>query len=122
MPGADTFKGCVETLFTRNNDLKLLKPVALLFLLNLIDAVVSIGLVRTGVATEANHLMAWLLDAGDLPFLAVKLGMGAFACGVFLYGADRKLARFGVTLALIVYGCVMGLHVGTGLAALGLLT
>jgi len=101
---------------------KLLRPVALLFVLNLVDAVVSIGWVRSGLSSEANHLMAAFLDAGNLPFLAAKLGMGTLCCGVLLYGADRKLARIGVSIALVVYVCVMGLHVGTGLAAYGFLT
>ena len=102
--------------------MKLLRPVLLLFLLNLIDAVVSIGWVRSGLASEANHLMAAFLDAGNLPFLAAKLGMGTLCCGVLLYGADHKLAKVGVSVALVVYVCVMGLHVGTGLAAYGFLT
>ena len=102
--------------------MKLLRPVALLFLLNLIDAVVSIGWVRSGMAPEANQLMAVFLDAGNIPFLAAKLGMGALCCGVLLYGADQRLARVGVSLALVVYFGVMGLHVGTGLAAYGFLT
>jgi hypothetical protein len=101
---------------------RLIRPVALLFILNLIDAVVSIGWVRSGLAPEGNQLMASFLDAGNLPFLAAKLGMGALTCAVLLYGADFKLARVGVSLALIVYVCVMGLHVGTGLAAYGFLT
>jgi hypothetical protein len=93
-----------------------------LFVLNLIDAIVSIGWVRTGITTEGNQLMAAFLDAGNLPFLAAKIGMGTLTCAVLLYGADHKLARIGVSVALVVYVCVMGLHLGTGLAAVGLLT
>lgn len=102
--------------------MKLLRPVCFLFLLNLIDAVVSIGWVRTGLAPEGNHLMAAFLDAGNVPFLAAKLGMGTLTCAVLLYGAEYRLAKIGVSVALVVYVCVMGLHVGTGLAAYGLLT
>jgi len=102
--------------------LKLLRPVAFLFLLNLIDAIVTMGWVRTGTSSEANHLMAAFLDAGNIPFLAAKLGMGALCCGVLLYGSEYKLARIGVSVALAVYVCVMGLHVGTGLAAYGFLS
>jgi hypothetical protein len=102
--------------------MKLLKPVALLFVLNLIDALVSIGWVRNGLATESNQLMSAFLDAGNIPFLVAKLGMGTLACAVLLYGADHKLAKVGVSVALTVYVWVMFLHVGTGLAAYGLLT
>jgi hypothetical protein len=48
--------------------------------------------------------------------------MGLFTCTVLYYGAEYKLARVGVSVALIVYVCVMGMHVGTGLAAYGLLS
>jgi len=102
--------------------LKLIRPICLLFVLNVIDAFVSIGWVRTGMATEVNHLMASLLDVGNLPFLAAKLGMGALTCGVLYYGAEYKLARLGVSIALAAYIGVMGLHVGTGLAVYGFLS
>jgi hypothetical protein len=101
---------------------KLIKPVCILFLLNLLDAVSTLGWVRSGIAPEGNQLMATFLDAGNTPFLITKLGMGALCCGVLLYGADYKLARVGVSLALVVYVCVIGLHVGTGLAAYGVFT
>jgi len=101
---------------------KLLRPVCLLFLLNLIDALVTLGWVRTGMASEGNGLMATLLDAGNGQFLIAKLGMGCLTCAVLLYGAEYKMAKVGVSIALVVYTCVMGLHVGTGLAAYGFLT
>jgi uncharacterized membrane protein YebE (DUF533 family) len=63
--------------------------------------------------------MAGLLDVGDFPFLLVKLGMGAITALVLLRGADRKLARYGVALALVVYAGAMGSHIFTGLAAFG---
>jgi hypothetical protein len=121
-PGVRSFLGRVKRLCTQENLVKLIKPVCLLFVLNLIDACVTIGWVRTGLAPEGNGLMAAFLDAGNLPFLVAKLGMGAVCCAVLLYGADYKLARFGVSIALVVYMCVMGLHVGTGLAAYGFLS
>ena len=102
--------------------MKLLRPVIFLFVLNLIDAVVSIGWVRNGLATEGNNIMAAFLDAGNTPFLIAKLGMGTLTCAVLLYGAEYKLAKVGVSVALFVYVCVMGLHVGTGLAAYGIFT
>jgi hypothetical protein len=101
---------------------KLIKPVALLFLLNLIDAIASTGWVRSGITTEANQLMAPLLDLGSLPFLAFKIVIGTLTCGVLLYGAENRVARVGLTVALIIYIGVTGLHLGTGLLAYGFLT
>ena len=95
------------------------RAVVVLLLLNLIDAVVTIFWVRNGLAPEANGLMASLLDIGDFPFLLVKLGMGAATALVLLRGADKKLARYGVVIALTAYAGAMGSHVLTGLAAYG---
>ena len=98
------------------------RAVYLLFTLNLIDAVVTIIWVRSGMAPEANHLMASLLDSGVLPFVAVKLGMGVVTCMTLLYGSGFRLARIGVAVALVVYAGAMLSHILTGIAAYGYLT
>ncbi|HEX6127285.1 MAG TPA: DUF5658 family protein [Pyrinomonadaceae bacterium] len=95
------------------------RAVFLLFLLNLVDALVTLIWVTSDLAPEANHLMAALLDWGVFPFLLVKVGMGAFTAAVLLYGSEYKLARVGVTVALVTYIGVMGSHVLTGLAVFG---
>lgn len=97
----------------------LVAPTLLLFGLNLLDALLTIIWVREGVATEGNQLMASLLDMGDGPFLAVKITVGAIAAGVLLRWGSRPLARYGVAVALAVYISLMGIHLFTGLAAMG---
>ncbi len=97
-------------------------PTLLLFALNLLDALLTIMWVRSGVATEGNQLMAALLDIGNGPFLAVKVAMGAVAALVILRSGSRPLARYGVAVALAVYIGLMGVHLFTGLAALGLVS
>jgi hypothetical protein len=97
------------------------RAVYLLFSLNLIDAIVTIIWVRSGVAPEANQLMASLLDGGVILFLGVKLGMGVITCVTLLYGSGFRLARIGVAVALVVYAGVMLSHVLTGIAASGYL-
>jgi hypothetical protein len=92
------------------------RAVFLLFFLNLVDTVVTIFWVGTGSAPEANHLMAALLDWGVLPFIIAKVGMGAFTAVVLLYGSEYKLAKIGVTIALVTYAGVMASHILTGLA------
>ena len=95
------------------------RAVFLLFSLNLIDAFVTLVWVGGGYAPEANHLMAVALDWGVLPFLLIKIGMGAFTAVVLLYGAEYKLARIGVTVALVAYSGVMAFHALTYLAVQG---
>ncbi|MGH9947010.1 MAG: DUF5658 family protein [Pyrinomonadaceae bacterium] len=101
----------------------LFREAFLLFSLNLLDALLTIIWVRNGVATEGNILMAKLLDVGDLTFLGFKLVIGTFAAFVFLkWGGTSRLGRYGLSFAIAVYISLMGIHIVTGLSALGVFT
>lgn len=100
----------------------MLRPTLLLFTLNFFDAVLTIYWVRNGFAEEGNQLMARLLDIGDLPFLAVKIAVGAVAAVVLWRWKNLRLARYGLALALFVYISLMGVHFFTGLSAFGLIS
>ena len=89
-------------------------PAFLLFALNLLDALLTIVWVRSGVATEGNQLMASLLDIGNGPFLAVTV-----AAVVLIRWGSRPLAKYGLSVALAIYIGLMGIHLFTGLAAFG---
>lgn len=93
-----------------------------LFMLNLFDAFLTIYWVRNGYASEGNIIMAGLLDMGNTPFLAVKLGMGAIAAAVLLRWKNLRIAQYGLGLALIIYTGVMAVHFLTGLSAFGYLS
>ena len=97
----------------------LFRETFLLFSLNLLDAILTIVWVRNGVAIEGNQLTARLLDSGDLTFLSAKIAIGTIAALVLLRWGNRRLARYGLTLALAVYISLMGIHVMTGLTAFG---
>jgi len=99
--------------------MQLVGPTILLFVLNVLDGLLTIIWVRSGVATEGNGMMGRLLDMGDGPFLLVKVGIGLFTTIVLLRWRHRKLARYGVTVALAVYIGLMGIHLVTGLSAFG---
>ena len=90
-----------------------------LFLLNWLDAQLTLIWVRSNIATEANNLMAKLLHIGDAPFLLTKLAIGAFAAYMLYRCSHLTLARRGMQLVLSVYGALMLVHVATGLSALG---
>src|SRR5688572_16808674 len=99
--------------------MQLMAPTLLLFTLNLLDAILTIVWVRSGVATEGNQLMAQLLDIGNGPFLGVKIGIGAIAAFVLYRWGSRPLAKYGLTVALAVYLGLMAIHFFTGLSAFG---
>jgi len=100
----------------------LFRETFLLFSLNLLDAILTIIWVRNGVATEGNNLMARLLDSGDFTFLTAKIAVGTITALVLLRWGHRRLARYGLTLALAVYISLMGIHVVTGLSAFGFIS
>lgn len=102
--------------------MQLFRGTSLLFALNLLDALLTIVWVRSGVATEGNQLMARLLEVGDFTFLAVKIAIGTIAAVVLLRWGNLKLAQYGLAVALAVYICLMGVHIFTGLSAFGLLS
>src|SRR2546423_2794004 len=88
----------------------------LLFILNWLDAQLTIMWVRANVATEGNGLMARLLEIGDAPFLCVKLAVGAFAAYVLYRFSHVRLARRGLKLALALYIGIMLGHATTGMS------
>ena len=91
----------------------------LLFLLNWLDAQLTILWVRGGVATEGNGLMAYLLDRGNAPFLSTKLLVGALVAYTLYRFSHVALARRGLTFVLALYLTLMGVHAATGASALG---
>lgn len=91
----------------------------LLFLLNWLDAQLTILWVRGGVATEGNGLMAYLLDLGNAPFLCAKLAVGALVAYTLYRFSHLALARRGLRLTLGLYLALMLVHAATGASALG---
>ena len=94
------------------------KSVAL-FVLNLLDAQLTLLWVRLGVATEGNGLMARVLEAGAVPFLATKLAVGGLVAYTLYRFSHLALARRGLAFVLCLYGFLMCVHAAAGMTALG---
>lgn len=91
----------------------------LLFVLNWLDAQLTLLWVHSNVATEGNGLMGELLKFGDAPFILVKLLVGGFAAYTLYRCSHLPLARRGMRLVLTIYGVLMLVHAATGMSALG---
>ena len=102
--------------------MKLSQQTLLLFVLNFIDGVLTIYWIHNGFASEGNQLMAGLLDIGYLPFLAVKTAVGAVAAMVLWHWGNLRLAQYGLTVVLLIYLSLMGVHLITGLSACGVIS
>jgi hypothetical protein len=96
-----------------------LTKALLLFVLNWLDAQLTIVWVRMNVATEGNGLMGQLLDHSEASFLSVKLCVGALAGYILYRCADIPIARRGMKLVLGIYLALMVVHAATGFYALG---
>ena len=91
----------------------------LLFVLNWLDAQLTLLWVHSNIATEGNGLMGQLLKIGDAPFMLMKLAVGGFAAYMLYRCAHLPLARRGMQLVLTIYGALMFVHAATGMSALG---
>ena len=96
-----------------------LSKSCLLFVLNFLDAQLTLVWIRLNVATEGNALMALVLKYGDLTFLGVKLAVGGFAAYVLYRCAHLPLAKYGLNVVLGIYAMLMLVHAATGCVALG---
>jgi hypothetical protein len=96
-----------------------LSKALLLFMLNWLDAQLTLLWVKLNVATEGNSLMAQILNHGEGSFLLFKLFIGAFSAYILYRCAHLPLARRGMTFVLCVYLGLMVVHVATGCSALG---
>ncbi len=95
----------------------LLKAV-LLFGLNLLDALLTLIWVQSGLAEEGNGLMANVLSFGGGLFLFVKIAIGVLAVLVFYRWSSLRITQIGLSLALGIYFLLMGVHAVTCYAAL----
>ncbi|MFL6230985.1 MAG: DUF5658 family protein [Pyrinomonadaceae bacterium] len=90
----------------------------LLFVLNMLDAQLTVVWVRAGVATEGNGLMARVLAAGVAPFFLTKLLIGGLVAFLLYRFSSLAVARRGTRLVLGIYLALMLVHAATGLSAL----
>lgn len=97
-----------------------LSKALLLFVLNWVDAQLTLVWVRLNVATEGNAIMAHFLDQGDVYFFVIKLAVGAAAAYILYRCAHVPLAKRGLTFVLCLYVALMFVHAATGCVALGL--
>lgn len=96
-----------------------LSKSCLLFVLNALDAQLTVLWIRLNVASEGNSLMARVLEHGEWTFLGAKLAIGAFAAYILYRCAHLRLARHGLTAVLGIYTVLMLVHAATGCVALG---
>ena len=78
--------------------------------LNLLDAVLTLFWVNTGIATEANVLLAELVESNAVLFMAVKLALVSAGMWLLWRHRERPLAVFGMLLAFLTYNTLLLYH------------
>lgn len=79
-------------------------------LLNLLDAVFTLVWVHTGVATEANALLAAALDYSTIAFMLAKLSVVSAGVLVLWKYRRRRLSVAGLTLVFVIYNALLIYH------------
>lgn len=78
--------------------------------LNLLDAVLTLLWVNAGIATEANVLLAQLVESNAVLFMAVKLTLVSAGMWLLWRHRQRPLAIFGMLLAFLTYNSLLLYH------------
>ncbi len=94
--------------------------VVALVILNLLDAVFTLTWVQLGVATEANVLLADVLDASAVAFMVVKLGLVSLGVELLWRQRRRRLAVVGLLLCFVTYNALLVYHLGIAAVAVQL--
>lgn len=83
-----------------------------ILMLNIADAIYTLGYVQSGLAVEDNPLMADLLAHSPLAFVLGKLGL--VCLGLFLLWRKRHqpLASCGLVVLFMVYYGILMVHLG----------
>ncbi|MCA9602508.1 MAG: DUF5658 family protein [Polyangiales bacterium] len=90
-------------------------------LFNLLDLVLTLVVVLTGLAIEANPVMAEALDAGPLPFSLVKLALVSMGVWIIWRYRHRPAAVFAGGAVFAAYVFVLFVHMkGVHLASLAM--
>ena len=87
----------------------------IMLILNLFDALATIGWIEAGLATEANPVMAGALEGGPAAFILSKVALVTLAAGLLWRFRKETFARLALIPVGMLYAGVAGTHVGFAL-------
>jgi len=84
--------------------------IQVILILNLLDAVLTLFWVRTGLAEEANAFLQLIVNGHAVAFVAAKTTVVSLGCLLLWKRRDHPLAVIGLFVAFIVYYCLLLHH------------
>ena len=81
-----------------------------IFFLSISDAILTLGWIKAGLATEANPFLVPLLAMGDCAFLAVKILLTGAACIILYFNKHRPLGKIIITAVSTIYCLLTAYH------------
>jgi hypothetical protein len=85
--------------------------LASLIILNVLDAIFTIHVLRVGLAEwETNPLARILLNIGNEWFVIWKVSQVSLLALIFWKGRNLKLAQFGMAICFLVYVAIIAWH------------
>lgn len=85
--------------------------VKALLVLNLLDAILTLIWVRSGLAREANPLIAQLVNEHAVGFVLVKLGLVGLGSWVLWHWRERPAAVIAIVAAFFTYYLILLYHI-----------
>lgn len=90
----------------------LLGLVKALLILNLLDAILTLFWVYSGLGQEMNPLLRNLIESSPIAFVIAKLSLVALGSLLLWRYRERKLAVIAIVLAFLLYYGLLLWHIG----------
>jgi len=82
-----------------------------IMLLSVLDAVFTLSWIRSGIATEANPILDYLLSWGEEYFFAGKIALTASGCIILKNLSHNQFAKKAAISLAGFYGCLTLYHI-----------
>jgi hypothetical protein len=82
----------------------------LIFILNLVDAILTAIWINYGLAAEANPIMDYTLSFGLIPFITIKVGVAGVAIIILWFLRKEFLAKIAAMFSFALLFLVMMYH------------
>lgn len=74
-----------------------------IFLLSILDAILTLAWIKSGLAIEANPFLAPFLEMGDCAFFAIKILITSAACIILYFNKHRAFGSAIISATVVVY-------------------